>query len=239
VQDLAGDGGKDDHTPDHAGDLQFTRCPGVCRRVGGCADAGPDAVAWVVTTMNVGNAWKNRIAGDRRANIDKAIACYQHALAVRTHDANAVAWATTVKNLGNAIVDRIGGGREDIIDWAIACEEAALTVRDVLPALPNDMTAVTDFRGRVAHDPDPVDPVARVSASAVYAAVVQVQSARELRLGVLGTEDFDALLSGLPLSPGILLSELPSTSDLAPPPPRSDVASSHRGPLEEGGCGGL
>jgi hypothetical protein len=121
VDDLAGDGGKDDHTPDNAGDLQFTRCPGVCRRVGGCTDAGPGTVAWAVTTMNVGNAWKNRIAGDRRANIDKAIACYQHALAVRTHEANAVAWASTVVNLGNAIVDRVGGGREENIDRAIAC----------------------------------------------------------------------------------------------------------------------
>jgi hypothetical protein len=100
-----------------------------------------------------------------------------------------------------------------------------LTVRDVLPALPNDMTAVTDFRGRAAHDPDPVDPVARVSASAIYAAVVQVQSARDLRLDVLGNEGFDALLSGPPLSPGVLRSELPSRSDLAPPPPRSDVTS--------------
>jgi hypothetical protein len=71
--------------------------------------------------MNVGNAWKYGIARDRRANIDKAIACYQDALAVRTHDANAVAWASTVVNLGNAIVDRVGGGREEIIDRAIAC----------------------------------------------------------------------------------------------------------------------
>jgi hypothetical protein len=71
--------------------------------------------------MNVGIAWKYRIAGDRRTNIDKAIACYQDALAVRTHDANAVAWATTAMNLCSAIVDRIGGGREDIIDRAIAC----------------------------------------------------------------------------------------------------------------------
>jgi hypothetical protein len=70
--------------------------------------------------MNVGNAWKNRIAGDRRENIDKAIACYQDALAVRTHDSNAVAWATTAMNLGNATVDRIGGGREEIMDRAIA-----------------------------------------------------------------------------------------------------------------------
>jgi hypothetical protein len=101
-------------------------------------------------------------------------------------------------------------------------------VRDVLPAPPNDMTAVTDFRGRVAHDPDAVDPVARVSASAVHAAVVQVQSARELRLDVLGTEGFDALLSGPPLSPGVLLSELPSRTDLAPPPSRSDVTSFYR-----------
>jgi hypothetical protein len=61
-------------------------------------------------------------------------------------------------------------------------------VRDVLPELPNDMIVVTDFRGRVAHGPDPLDPVARVSASAVDAAVVQVQSARDLRLDVLGTE---------------------------------------------------
>jgi hypothetical protein len=101
-------------------------------------------------------------------------------------------------------------------------------VRDVLSALPNDMTAVTDFRGRVAHGPDPVDPVARVSASAVHAAVVQVQSARELRLDVLGPEDLDALLSGPPLSPGVLRSELPSRSDLTPPPPRSDVTSFYR-----------
>jgi hypothetical protein len=142
-------------------------------------------------------------------------------------------------NLCSAIVDRTGEGRGEIIDRANACEEAALTVRDVLPALPDDMTAVTDFRGRVAHGPDPVDPVARVSASAVHVAVVQVQSARELRLDVLGTEDFDALLSGPPLSPGILLSELPSRSDLAPPPSCSDVTSFHREPLEEGGCGGL
>jgi hypothetical protein len=189
--------------------------------------------------MNVGNAWKYRIAGDRRANIDKAIACYRDALAVWTHDANAVAWATTVLNLGNAVVDRIGGGREEIIDRAVACEEAALTVRDVLPALPDDMTAVTDFRGRVAHGPDPVDPVAKVSASAVHAAVGRVQAARDLRPDVLGTEDLDALLSGPPRSPGVLLSELPSTSGLAPPPPRSDVTSFHREPLEERGCGGL
>jgi hypothetical protein len=112
-------------------------------------------------------------------------------------------------------------------------------VRDVLPAPPNDMTAVTDFRGRVAHGPDPMDPVARVSASAVHAAVGRVQAARDLRLDLLGTEDFDALLSGAPLSPGILLSELPSRSDLAPPPPRSDFTSFHREPLEERGCGGL
>jgi hypothetical protein len=189
--------------------------------------------------MNVGNAWKNRTAGDRRANIDKAIACSQGALAVRTHDANAVAWASTTMNLGNAIMDRVGGGREENIDRAIACEEAALTVRDVLPAHRTDVIVVTDFRGLAAHDPDPVDPVARVSASAVYAAVVQVQSARELRLDVLGTEDFDALLSGPPLSPDVLLSELPSTSDRAPPPPRSDVTSFHREPPEERGCGGL
>jgi hypothetical protein len=112
-------------------------------------------------------------------------------------------------------------------------------VRDVLPALPDDMTAVTDFCGRVAHGPDPVDPVARVSASAVHAAVGQVQLARELRLDVFGTEGFDALLSGAPLSPGVLLSELPSRSDLAPPPPRSDVTTFHREPLEERECGGL
>jgi hypothetical protein len=112
-------------------------------------------------------------------------------------------------------------------------------VQDVLPAHRTDVIVVTDFRGRVAHGPDPMDPVARVSASAVYAAVVQVQAARDLRLDVLGPEDIDALLSGPPLSPGVLLSKLPSRSDLPPPPPRSDVTSFHREPLEEGGCGGL
>jgi hypothetical protein len=41
VEDLAGDGGNDDHTPDHAGGLHFTRCPGVCGRVGGSPTAPP------------------------------------------------------------------------------------------------------------------------------------------------------------------------------------------------------
>jgi hypothetical protein len=54
-----------------------------------------------------------------------------------------------------------------------------------------------------------MDPVARVSLSAIYAAVIQVQSARELRLDVLGTEDFDALLSGPPLSPAFYFRNSP------------------------------
>jgi hypothetical protein len=48
-------------------------------------DAYP--AAWATAMVDLGTAGKNRIAGDRRANIDKAIACYQDALAVRTHDA--------------------------------------------------------------------------------------------------------------------------------------------------------
>jgi hypothetical protein len=69
------------------------------------------------------SATPGRIAspGTAGRTVDKAIACYQDALAVRTHDANAVAWATTAMNLGNAFVDRIGEGREENIDRSIAC----------------------------------------------------------------------------------------------------------------------
>jgi tetratricopeptide (TPR) repeat protein len=88
-----------------------------------------DALAWGSMMMNLGVAWKDRVAGDRKANIDKAIVCYQDVLTVQTRDTDAAAWAMTMMNLGNAWQDCITGDRKENIEKALACYEGALTVR--------------------------------------------------------------------------------------------------------------
>ena len=37
--------------------------------------------------MHLGNAWQDRIAGERAGNLERAIACYQAGLQVHTREA--------------------------------------------------------------------------------------------------------------------------------------------------------
>jgi CHAT domain-containing protein/tetratricopeptide (TPR) repeat protein len=77
----------------------------------------------------LGNAYRERIRGDREDNLEQAIEYYQQALTVRTSEALPLQWAETIENLGNAYRERIRGDRENNLEQAIQCYQQALQVR--------------------------------------------------------------------------------------------------------------
>jgi CHAT domain-containing protein len=83
---------------------------------------------WAATQNNLGNAYCDRIRGDRAANLEQAIAAYQHALRVYTRKAAPQDWARTQMNLGTAYRKRIRGDRDANLEQAIAAHEAALQI---------------------------------------------------------------------------------------------------------------
>ncbi|GAB4208753.1 MAG: hypothetical protein Fur006_67940 [Coleofasciculaceae cyanobacterium] len=54
---------------------------------------------WATTQNNLGNAYGDRIHGDRAENLERAIASYEAALQIRTREANPEKWAMTQNNL--------------------------------------------------------------------------------------------------------------------------------------------
>jgi tetratricopeptide (TPR) repeat protein len=66
--------------------------------------------------------------GDRDQNLQRAIACCEAALRVRTESDFPSDWATTQINLGNAYSELPTGNRSENLRRAIACYEAALRV---------------------------------------------------------------------------------------------------------------
>ncbi|MGB8346437.1 MAG: hypothetical protein WCD86_16245, partial [Ktedonobacteraceae bacterium] len=85
--------------------------------------------------FNLGAAYQNLPGGDRQANLQRAIACFEAALAVCTREAFPVEWAMTQNNLGAAYQNLPGGDRQANLQRAIACYEAALAVytREAFP----------------------------------------------------------------------------------------------------------
>ncbi|WP_293363514.1 tetratricopeptide repeat protein, partial [Microcoleus sp. CAWBG52] len=83
---------------------------------------------WATTQNNLGNAYSNRIKGDKADNIELAIAAYTKALQVRTPQAFPQDWAMTQNNLGNAYSHRIKGDKADNLEFAIAAYTQALQV---------------------------------------------------------------------------------------------------------------
>ena len=53
-----------------------------------------------MTHNNLGNAYSERIRGERAENLEQAIQHYEQALAVRTREAFPQDWAMTHNNLG-------------------------------------------------------------------------------------------------------------------------------------------
>jgi len=77
----------------------------------------------------LGAAYKNRIVGDKAANVEEALACYRRALEVRTRLAAPVEWAKTQASLGALYTERIVGDQAANVEEALACYRHALEVR--------------------------------------------------------------------------------------------------------------
>lgn len=78
---------------------------------------------------NLGRAYFGLTAGDRDANIERAIECYRAALRVWTEDGTARDWAEAQNNLGVAYSALPTGDRTKNLRRAIGCYEMALRVR--------------------------------------------------------------------------------------------------------------
>jgi tetratricopeptide (TPR) repeat protein len=83
---------------------------------------------WAATQNNLGNAYRNRIRGERAENLEQAILHYQQALEVYTRQAYPEQWAATQNNLGNAYLERIRGERAENLEQAIFHYQQALEV---------------------------------------------------------------------------------------------------------------
>jgi hypothetical protein len=77
---------------------------------------------------NLGWAYGSLPGGDRAANLQQAIACYQAALQVYTRNAFPFEWATTQNNLGDAYSNLPAGDRTANLKQAITCYQAALQI---------------------------------------------------------------------------------------------------------------
>ena len=92
-------------------------------------------VKWATVQINLANAYRNRIRGDRAENLEQAIAAYEQVLEVMTREAMPVDWARAQMGWANAYSDRIRGDRADNLEQAIAAYEQVLQVmtREAMP----------------------------------------------------------------------------------------------------------
>jgi CHAT domain-containing protein len=81
------------------------------------------------TQHNLGTAYCELLTGDRAANLERAIACYQEALRFRTPETAPLDYASTQNSLGNAYSDLLTGDRLTHLKQAIACYQQALRFR--------------------------------------------------------------------------------------------------------------
>ncbi|WP_049802597.1 tetratricopeptide repeat protein [Gloeothece verrucosa] len=100
----------------------------VCTR-----DSFPEE--WARTQNTLGDAYRNRILGERAENLELAIAVFNLSLEVRTRDSFPEDWANTQNNLGIAYCQRILGERAENLELAIAAFNLSLEVytRDSFP----------------------------------------------------------------------------------------------------------
>ena len=76
-----------------------------------------------------GNAYANRVRGERAENLERAFAAYQSALTIRIREAFPEQWSATQHNLAAAYAYCICGERAENLERDIVAFEAALTVR--------------------------------------------------------------------------------------------------------------
>ena len=104
---------------------------------------------------NLGNAYRNLPTGERGENLQRAMACCEAALQVRTQDAFPVEWAETTYNLGLLYLDPdFPGGRAENAREAVKCLDAALRVftEEAFPQYHADAVATLEGARELAGD---------------------------------------------------------------------------------------
>jgi CHAT domain-containing protein len=81
-----------------------------------------------MTQNNLGEAYRNRIRGDKAENLEQAITAYTAALQIRTRADFPQDWAMTQNNLGIAYSNRIRGDQAENLEQAITAYSAALEI---------------------------------------------------------------------------------------------------------------
>ena len=99
-----------------------------------------------MTQNNLGAAYADLPAGDRAANLQRAIGCYTEALRFRTAEAAPLDYAMTQNNLGIAYSDLPTGDRAANLQRAIGCYTEALRFRTA-EAAPLDYAATQNNLG--------------------------------------------------------------------------------------------
>jgi tetratricopeptide (TPR) repeat protein len=93
----------------------------ACERLG-------SQTGWANMKIILGNAYSDLPTGDRAANLEKAMQCYQEALRVYTPEAAPFDYAMTQNNLGTAYRNLPTGDRAANLEKAIHCYQEALRV---------------------------------------------------------------------------------------------------------------
>jgi CHAT domain-containing protein len=83
---------------------------------------------WALGQHNLGNAYCDRIQGNRAKNLEEGIQCYRAALEIRTQEAYPFEWAQTQNNLGVAYWERVYESRKGNLEKAVRCFCCALEI---------------------------------------------------------------------------------------------------------------
>ncbi|MBJ7295704.1 MAG: CHAT domain-containing protein, partial [Dolichospermum sp.] len=135
---------------------------------------------WAATQNNLGNAYSQRIRGDKTKNIEQAITAFSAALEVYTHPDSLnfpQDWAMTQNNLGNAYRDRIKGDPSENLEIAIKAYTAALQIyrRNHFLHCPQDLATTQNNLGNAYRDRIKGDPSENLEiAIKAYTAALQI-----------------------------------------------------------------
>ncbi|MEL7354113.1 MAG: CHAT domain-containing tetratricopeptide repeat protein [Cyanobacteria bacterium J06560_5] len=113
-------------------------------------------IEWAATIANLAHAYSERIEGEPKQNIEKAIDFYQQSLQVRTREAMPTEWAQVMTELGAAFRSRIEGSPAQNIEEAISAYQQALQIitKDTTPIdwAANMMGLAHAYRNRIEGD---------------------------------------------------------------------------------------
>ncbi|WP_293338138.1 tetratricopeptide repeat protein, partial [Microcoleus sp. CAWBG58] len=129
---------------------------------------------WAQGQNNLGNAYRNRIKGDKADNIELALEAHTLALQVYILQAFPQNWAMTQNNLGLAYNDRIKRDKADNIELALEAYTLALQVYTP-QAFPQDWAMTQNNLGNAYHDRIKGDKADNIElAIAAYTKALQV-----------------------------------------------------------------